>query len=172
MKRSKFIKITGILTYIIFIFLSFIVGFKPGIQIGNNFITFSVEMLKVLPGVFLLIGLFEAWVKRETVERHLGRKSGIRGYIGAILLAGTTVAGFYVSFPVACSLYNKGAKLSVIFTYVGASAVCRISMTMFEASFMGIKFTIIRLAVSLPLVVISSWLLGNYLEKTNYSMKA
>ena len=77
-----------------------------------------------------------------------------------------------MAFPVAYSLYNKGAKLSVIFTYVGASAICRIPMTIFEASFMGMKFTIIRLVVSLPLVVISSWLLGTYLTKINYSIKS
>lgn len=171
MKRSKFIRMTGILTYIVFILLSFVMRFNPGIRIGNNFITFSVEMLKILPCVFLLIGLFEVWVKRETVEKFLGEKSGIKGYIVAILLAGTTVGGLYVAFPVAYSLYNKGAKLSVIFTYVGASAICRIPMTIFEASFMGIKFTIIRLVVSLPLVIISSILLGTYLTKTNYQIK-
>ena len=77
-----------------------------------------------------------------------------------------------MAFPVAYSLYNKGAKLSVIFTYVGASAICRIPMTIFEAFFMGMKFTIIRLVVSLPLVVISSWLLGTYLTKINYSIKS
>ncbi|GAH12891.1 unnamed protein product, partial [marine sediment metagenome] len=42
--------------------------------------------------------------------------------------------------------------------------------TMFEASFMGVKFTVIRLLVSLPLVIITSVLLGNYLSKRNYKM--
>jgi len=117
-----------------------------------------------------LIGLFEVWVKKETVEKHFGHKSGIRGYIWAILLGGTTVGGLYVSFPVAHSLYDKGAKLSVIFTYIGASAICRIPMTIYEASFMGIKFTAIRFLVSLPLVVLSSIALGAYLERRNYRM--
>jgi len=43
-------------------------------------------------------------------------------------------------------------------------------MTIFEASFMGIKFSAIRLLVSLPLVIISSILLGDYLEKRNYKI--
>jgi len=88
----------------------------------------------------------------------------------AVLLAGTTVGGLYVAFPVAYSLYSKGAKLSVIFTYMGASAICRIPMTIFEASFMGLKFSAIRLLASLPLVIISSILLGDYLEKRNYKI--
>ena len=169
MKRDV-IKIVGISAYIAFILFSFITGFDPGKQIGKNFVTFSVDMLKILPCAFVLIGLFEIWVKKETVEKHFGKESGIRGYIWAVLLASTTVGGLYVAFPVAYSLYNKGAKLSIIFTYIGASAICRVPMTIFEASFMGIKFSAIRLLVSLPLVIISSILLGDYLEKRNYKI--
>ena len=168
MKRSDVIKIVSISGYILFVIISFILGFNPGKEIGYNFVSFSVDMLMILPGAFILIGLFEVWVKRETVERHLGEESGIRGYIWAVLLAGTAVGGLYVAFPVAYALYSKGAKLSVIFTYVGAAAICRVPMTIFEASFMGIKFTAIRLLVSLPLVILMSILLGNYLAKRNY----
>jgi len=170
MKRNEIIKIISISAYIVFILFSYIIGFDPGRQIGKNLITFSRDMLKVLPCAFILIGLFEVWVKKETVEKHFGEESGIKGHIWGLLLAGTTVGGLYVAFPVAYSLFSKGAKLSVIFTYIGASAICRIPMTIFEASFLGIKFTAIRLFVSLPLVIISSVLLGNYLNKRNYKI--
>lgn len=171
MKKNIVIKIVGITGYFLFLGFSFMSGFSPGKEIGYNFISFSKELLKILPFAFILIGLFEVWIKRETVEKHLGEESGIRGYIWALLLAGTVVGGLYVAFPVAYSLYNKGAKLSVIFTYIGASAIARISMTIFEASFLGIKFTTIRLLVSLPLVIGVSIVLGNHLTKKNYKMK-
>ena len=170
MKRSNIIKIIGISCYILFLIVSLLLGFNPGKEIGYNFVSFSIDMLKILPGAFILIGLFEVWVKRETVEKHLGEESGIRGYIWGVLLAGTTVGGIYVAFPVAYSLYSKGAKLSVIFTYIGAAAICRVPMAIFEASFLGIKFTIIRLLVSLPLVIVASMLLGDYLTKRNYKV--
>jgi len=170
MKRNDVIKLVGISGYILFLIISFTSGFNPGKEIGYNFISFSVDMLKILPGAFILIGLFEVWVKREIVEKYLGEESGVRGYIWAVLLAGTTVGGLYLAFPIAYSLYRKGAKLSVIFTYVGASAICRIPMAIFEASFLGIKFTAIRLLVSLPLVIITSVLLGDYLMKRNYKI--
>jgi len=170
MRRNNIIRVAIISCYALFLIVSFILGFNPGKEVGYNFRDFSVEMLKILPCAFILIGLFEVWVKRETVEKHFGEKSGIRGYIWAVLLAGTTVGGLYVAFPVAYSLYSKGAKLSVIFTYIGASAICRVPMTIFEASFLGIKFTAIRLLVSLTLVIVTSILLGNYLTKRNYKI--
>jgi len=166
--QNKHMNALAISIYFVFIFSSFLIGFKPGKQIGHNFISFSIEMLKLLPSAFILIGLFEVWVRKESVEKHLGKGSGVMGYIWVVLLAGTTVGGLYVAFPVAYSLFKKGAKLSVIFTYIGASAICRIPMTIFESSFMGIKFSLIRLIVSIPLVILSSVLLGNYLEKGNY----
>ncbi len=157
--------------YAVFIGFSFALGFEPGEEIGKNFWEFSRTMLLMLPGIFLLVGLFEVWVKRETVERHLGESSGVRGYIWAIFLAGTTFGPLYVALPLACTLSQKGAKLSVLLTYISASAVCRIPMTGFEASFLGIKFTLIRLFVSLPLVVGTSMLLGKYLSRIDYRME-
>ena len=168
MKRKIGIRLLVISAYVVFLISSWALGFTPGKEISHNFASFSVEMLKILPCAFILIGLFEVWVKRETVERHFGEESGVRGYIWGILLAGTTVGGLYVAFPVAYSLYTKGAKLAVIFTYIGASAICRIPMTIFEASFLGIKFTAVRLLISIPLVIITSMLLGSYLTKKNY----
>lgn len=172
MKRSTLVKILLIASYFIFIGVSWLMGFNPGQQIGQNFAVFSIDMLKILPGAFILIGLFEVWVKRETVERHLGEGSDFRGYLLMILLGSTAVGGLYLAFPVAYALYSKGAKLSVIFTYLGAAAICRIPMTIFEASFMGVKFTVIRWLVSLPLVIITSILLGNYLTRRGYRVSA
>ena len=170
MKRRTIIRIIILVCYALFILVSWIADFDQGKEISNNFATFAIEMLKIIPCVFILIGLFQVWVPRETIERHFGQESGIKGYIWSILIAGTTVGGLYVAFPVAYTLYSKGAKLSVIFTYIGASAICRIPMTFFEASFLGIKFTIVRYIVALPLVIMTSVLLANYLKRKNYKI--
>ncbi len=167
---KKIINLSELLIFITFIGISFKIGFIPGKEIGKNFFSFSFEMLKILPCAFVLIGIFEVWVKKEKVEKHLGKSSGFMAYIWMILFAGTTVGGLYVAFPVAYSLYNKGAKLGAVFTYIAASGICRVPMTLFEASFMGIKFSIIRLAVSIPLVILSSMMLGHYLEKQGYTL--
>ena len=170
MKRNDIIRIAIISSYVIFITISWVFGYNPGKEISHNFAFFSLDMLKILPCAFILIGLFEMWVKKGTVEKHFGEKSGVKGYLWGILLASTTVGGLYVAFPVAYSLYSKGAKLGVIFTYIGASALCRVPMTIFEASFLGVKFSVIRLLVAIPLVVITSMLLGDYLRKRNYKI--
>ena len=161
MNKEKTVNILLISSYFIFLIFSYISDFSIGIEIGVNFIDFVKSMLTILPIAFILIGLFEVWVDRKTVEKYFGEASGYRGYLWAIILSSTTVGGAYVAFPVAHALFKKGAKLSIILTYIGSSALTRIPMTIFEASFLGLKFSVIRLAVSIPMVIISSILIGN-----------
>ncbi|MEN8904681.1 MAG: permease [Clostridiales bacterium] len=170
MKRKNFIYYSLIIIYFLFILISFLIDFQPGKKMGMNFRINFIEMIKILPFTFILIGLFEVWVKKETVEKYLGVKSGFIGYILAILLGGTTIGPMIVSLPVAFTLFKKGAKLSIVFTYVGAAAVCRIPMTIFEVSYLGMKFTAIRYLVSIPLIIITSVFLGKYLEKRDYEL--
>lgn len=151
--------------------LSFVLDFRPGEEMAANFLAFAAQMMKVLPWVFVLIGLFEVWVKPETVERYMGEKAGLRGHLWAVLLAGANIGGLLVALPVAYSLHRKGAGLAVVFTYLGASAITRIPMTMFEASFLGLRFSLVRLFVSLPLVVLSSMALGAHLTKRGFEMR-
>lgn len=171
MKKKNLILLIFITIFFIFIIISFLMNVKSGKEIGNNFIKYSIEMISILPFTFILIGLFEVWIKRETIEKHLGNKAGFMSYIWAVLLGGTTVGPMIVALPIAYSLYNKGAKLSFIFTYVSAAAVCRIPMTIFEASYLGVKFTVIRYAVTIPLIILTSTIFGKYLEKKNFKIK-
>ncbi|MBI9105392.1 MAG: permease [Spirochaetales bacterium] len=166
---KRFIQPGITVVYALFILISLFTGFEPGREIGSNFLTFALSMLKILPASFILIGLFEVWVKKEIIQRHLGEKSSLKAYFWILLLAGTTVGGMYVAFPVSASLYKKGARTSIVIAYLTAAAIFRIPMAIFEASFLGLKFTLIRFAVSLPLIIISSELLGKMIE--NSSMK-
>lgn len=171
MKINKSINLIMIVVYCLFIGASFIFDFAPGKSIGFNFVLFLKELLSVMPFVFILIGLFEVWVKRETVEKHLGEDSGFLGFVWAVLFAGTVIGGLYIAFPVAYSLYNKGARLRIVFTYIGAAAIARAPMTIFEASFLGVKFTAVRMAISLPLVILTASLLEKYLEGSDYKVQ-
>jgi uncharacterized membrane protein YraQ (UPF0718 family) len=149
-----------------------VLGSDTGTRTITGLWHFARQMLLLLPFAFVLIGLFEVWIPRETVERHLGIRSGFLSYLIAIVLASTTVGGLYVAFPLAWALHKKGAKLGVVFTFLSAAGICRIPMTLFEASLLGIRFTLVRFAVSLPLVVLSSWMMGRYLGNRGYVLRA
>ncbi len=164
MKRGKLIRACLLYGgFGLFSLFSFYSGYEPGLRSIENLKSFVVTMAGILPPAFLMVGLFNAWVKREVVERHLGENAGFLAYFWAILLAGTMVGGLFVAFPLCHVLRKKGASLAVIFTFLSASAICRVPMTIFEASFLGLKFTIIRYAVSIPLIILSSRIMASWL---------
>ncbi len=146
--------------YFTFLCISLLYDIQVGKTVASNFYLFIVDMFKLFPAAFILVGLFMAWIDRAVVEKYFGESTGMKGHVSAILLACTTLYPFVVVLPMASGLLKKGAKLEIVLTYLGASAVCRIPMTIFEASFLGVKFTLIRYIVSLPLVVLSSLVIG------------
>jgi len=162
------VQLAAVAAFGAFVAASFAAGIDVGKTMGRTFATTTLGMLALLPCAFVLIALFEVWVKRETVERHFGKGSGIRGYLWGMLLAGMTVGGMYLAFPVAAALFRKGARLTVIFAYMGFAGVCRIPMTFFEASFMGGLPPAVRLAVSIPLVIVAAHFMGRILQNRGY----
>ncbi len=152
------------IVFVLFTASGFAFELKIAQGIFDNFYSFFLTMVKFVPAVFLLIGLFEVWVDKELIEKHLGENSSLLSYLWAIILASTTVGGLYVAFPVAASLYRKGASPRIIFSYIGTAAICRIPMTLFEASYVGVYFTAIRWGISIPLVIISSILMEKILK--------
>jgi len=156
--------------FILFIAGSFLTKFDPGIKMGQNFYLFAKDMMLILPPAFILIGLFDVWAKREVIEKHFGEDSGLRGYLWSILLAATTVGGTFVAFPVANALYHKGARMAMIMTYISAASLVMIPMTIMEAAILGLPFSMIRLSVSLPLVIVSSVIIEKMLNAKSYKL--
>ncbi len=170
MKNSKLINIILFLMFLLFVGISYVLDYPKGEESGHAFMSVLIEMLKILPCAFILIGLFEVWVKKETVINHLGDKSGIKGYLWVMLLAGFSVGGLFVAFPMAETLHKKGASLKVIFTYLGFAGIFRIPLTIFEISFLGLPFTITRLLSTAPLLLFVGIIMGNVLEKKGYRL--
>jgi len=84
-------------------------------------------------------------INRKTSRRRI---RALKDISGSLSFAGTIAGGLLVAFSYLLILYIiKGQNLVLFFTYIGAAAICRIPMTLFEISFMGVKFSMIRLLV-------------------------
>lgn len=109
-----------------------------------------LQILAILPAVLVLLALFDAWVPRAVVERSLGPGSGLRGVAFAMLL-GTAAAGpIYAAFPLGLSLREKGARTANLVIFLGAWAAIKVPMLLLESAFLGPRFALIRLALTVP----------------------
>ncbi len=133
---------------------SFLTGWDFGKQTGALFAYSFLDMAAIVPLIFILIGLFDVWVPRELVVRHIGADSGWRGSLWVILLAMLQAGPLYGAFPVAYLLWKKGASVRNIFIYLGAFNALKIPMLSFEIGFLGWKFSLLRTLLSLPVFIL------------------
>ena len=115
---------------------------------------FFIEMILILPAVMLILGLFTVFVPKEIVVKYLGKTSGIKGIILAIILGALPTGPLYVAFPMAAALLKKGAKISNIIVFLSAWACIKIPQEMVELQFLGVQFMLLRLILTIIFVII------------------
>ena len=156
--------------YLIATALSFAAGFEPGKIAYANFSEYFIEMISFIPFLFIIIGLFDVWFPKEKIEAHIGEQSGIKGIVVVVLLAMLQAGPLYGAFPVAYILYSKGASARNIFIYLGAFSSLKIPMLGIEIGYLGLKFTLMRTLVSLPLFIAIGFLMERYLRDKKFAV--
>jgi len=160
LKQYLFFIITLILLGILFIF-----NFDAGLKATDVVIYSFKEMLLVLPPIFILIGLLDVWIPKETMIRLMGEGSGIKGILLAFLF-GTVAAGpLYAAFPVAIVFMKKRVKFSNIIILLCAWGATKIPMLLFEMTALGFKFALLRLAINIPVIILIAYLMGILIKK-------
>ena len=160
-----------LLFFCIFVSVSFIVGFQPGKYIASSFKISLVEMITFVPALFIIVGLFDVWVPKEKIQKHIGQESGIKGIAIVVLLAMLQAGPLYGAFPVAYMLWKKGASIKNIFIYLGAFSSLKIPMLGIEIAYLGIQFTLVRTLVSLPLFIGIGYFMEWWLKDKKFEVK-
>lgn len=123
------------------------------------------EMLFIIPPIFVLLGLLDVWIPRETMVRFMGAKSGVKGVVLAFLLGSAAAGPLYGAFPVASVFMRKGVKFSNILVFLGAWSTTKIPLILFELQSLGIRFTLSRLALNIPGILIIAYTLSNMVSE-------
>lgn len=118
------------------------------------------EVLAVLPGIALLMGLFEVWLPAAVVQHHLGSRSGLGGILLALFLGTAPTGPLYVAFPVAAGLRRKGASPANLVIFLGSWAAIKVPQVMMEARFVGPRFALLRLGLTALALPVMGWLAG------------
>jgi len=130
-------------------------------------------MALIIPPIFILLGLLDIWVPRETMVKYMGKGSGLKGIVLAFLLGSAAAGPLYAAFPVAVVLLKKGTKFSNVLIFIGAWSTTKIPLLLFEASAMGYKFMITRLIIDifgiLGIAYITEKLIGNEEKELVYN---
>lgn len=124
-----------------------------------------LEMLAVVPPIFIMLGLLDVWVQRETMVKYMGEGSGIIGVLLAFLIGSAAAGPLYAAFPVAGVLLKKGSSLHNVFIMLGAWSTTKIPLILFEASALGAKFMLLRLGMDLVGIAAIAFFVQRVLSK-------
>ena len=159
-KRYKFFLISVLLLGIV-VAVNRYIGMK-----AINITGYSLkEMALVIPPVFILLGLLDVWVSRETMMKFMGDGSGLKGVFLAFFLGSAAAGPLYAAFPIAGMLMKKGVKFSNVLIFIGAWSTTKIPMFLFELSALGSAFAITRLLVNIPGIIIIAYALSTIISK-------
>lgn len=126
---------------------------------------YFVEMMMVFPAVMVVMGLFTVWVSKDAVVKHLGKTSGVRGFLLSLFLGALPTGPLYVAFPLAASLLKKGARISNIVIFLSAWSCIKLPQEMVELQFLGVEFMVSRLILTVVFVIIMALVIEKVMDK-------
>ncbi|TDA69972.1 MAG: permease [Clostridia bacterium] len=131
---------------------------QAGVTVFRKTASNFLQMLSVLPPIFILLGLLEVWVPREAIIRFVGEGSGLVGIVLSLFLGAAAAGPLYGAFPVAATMLRKGAKFSNVMVLLYSWSTLKLPMFLFETSALGAQFSVTRMLINIPGVIVMAWL--------------
>jgi uncharacterized membrane protein YraQ (UPF0718 family) len=104
----------------------------------------ALQLVPLLAVVFLLGGLVEVLLPRETVAAWLSDAAGLRGILVAWVAGALTPGGGPVGLPLAAALLRSGAGIGVVVTYVTSMSLLSFVRVPLELGIYGERLTLFR----------------------------
>lgn len=134
-----------------------------------------VEVAPLLIAAFVLAGMIQAVVSKETINKWLGKEAGIKGVILGAVAGALIPGGPYVFYPIAASFLLSGAEIGTTLAFVVAKNLWSLSRLPMEFALLGPKLTIIRFTVTLafPIIVgiVGNTFFSGYVDKVREQIR-
>lgn len=159
--------------FLIFVLINFLLLiFKPtlGQKITKLSLNNILEMLSVIPPIFLLLGLMDVWVPKETIMKYMGKEAGIKGGIFAFILGSFSAGPLYASFPIAAIFLKKGVSFVNIFIFIGAWSATKVPMMLFEITQLGGRFALSRFILNIFAIIIMAYIMEKTSSKEEFEI--
>jgi len=124
-----------------------------------------LQILSVVPPIFVLLGLLDVWIDRSTMIKFVGKGSGLKGALIALLLGSVAAGPLYAAFPISMVMLKKRTSIFNVFIFIGAWSTTKIPMETFEIASLGYKFALTRLALSLIGIFIIAFILDKAINE-------
>lgn len=124
-----------------------------------------LDMIVLLPPIFVLVGLLDQWVPKELLIRYMGSDSGLTGILFTLVLATIAAGPLYIAFPIAVLLLRKGAGVRYVVFFLGAWSTVKLPVLVYEFTSFGLPFTSIHIGFGLLFYYVTGILFERYYDR-------
>ncbi len=117
------------------------------------------KILPILVFVFVLIFLFNLFLKPQTITKYVGRQSGLKGWLLAIGGGIISMGAIYMWYPLLADLKEKGMSNALMATFLYNRAI-KLQLLPFLIYYFGWAFTITLTIYMIIFSVINGWVVG------------
>lgn len=125
----------------------------------DNSAYYLIEMLQILPVIFLMTVAIDVLIPKAWIIRRLGERSGFGGALLALAFGSLSAGPIYAAFPIAKTLHKKGASVSNVVIILSAWAVVKVPMLANEAKFLGADFMAARWVLTVAFIFAMGWIM-------------
>lgn len=160
MRRNKLL----VFVFVAYAFLFSVMPDKAYMSV-NNSMYYVIEMLEIMPVIFVLTAIIETWVPKEVIIKGFGKEAGIKGGILSFILGSISAGPIYAAFPVCKMLLKKGASIGNIVIIMSAWAVIKVPMLANESKFLGMQFMAIRWILTVISIIAMSLIVASIVKE-------
>jgi uncharacterized membrane protein YraQ (UPF0718 family) len=124
-----------------------------------------LSMLMIVPPIFILIGLFDVWVPRETIIELMGEGSKAKGMFLAFFLGAFSAGPTLVAFPLAMLMLKKGASYTNTIFFLMVWSSLKLPIVFYQITTIGIKLSLIINITMIIVFIVSALLVEKLFTK-------
>lgn len=125
-----------------------------------------VSLILVLLIVILFMGLLNYFLKPKAIAKHLGKRSGIKGWFLASLTGILSLGPIYIWYPLMKELRGHGMRSGLLAVFLYNRAI-KVPLLPVMIHYFGIDYTVVLTIF----MIIASLIEGKIIEITEYYIK-
>lgn len=115
----------------------------------------SLVFIPLLFIIFFIAKIVPELISKEVIGKFIGPDCGYKGIIIGSVAGMLTPGGPMVAFPLGAAFLSAGAAIPVLVSYIAGWGLLSVARIPFEYGFLGLKFTVIRIAATFILPVLA-----------------
>lgn len=147
-----------------------VVDFSLTLNALDNTFNQILNMLIIVPPIFVLIGLFDVWVPRETVIRLMGEGSKAKGMFLAFFLGAFSAGPTIGAFPLAMVMLKKGASYTNVIFFLMVWSSLKLPIVFYQITTIGLRLSLIINITMLMVFIVSALFAGVFFTENDKAL--